>query len=83
MRNQAVSDWQALHHRQECQDCQFNSNGLCGDRGWVFQLTSVKLDGVVVCYRAKILARSSLKDTEVGGGYTVAQDTLAKGEQLI
>ncbi|KAL1924803.1 uncharacterized protein VTP21DRAFT_4457 [Calcarisporiella thermophila] len=44
---------------------------------------NVKLEGCIVCHNAKILERAQLKDCEVGGGYIVKAETLAKNEKLV
>ncbi|CAG8514590.1 18630_t:CDS:10 [Acaulospora morrowiae] len=44
---------------------------------------NVKIDGCVICCGAKIMERAQLKDCEVGGGYVVASESIAKNEKLV
>ncbi|KAG0229722.1 translation initiation factor eIF-2B subunit gamma [Mortierella sp. GBAus27b] len=44
---------------------------------------NVKIDGCIICAGSKICEKSTLKDCEVGGGFQVVKDTVAKNEQLV
>ncbi|KAF9197712.1 hypothetical protein BGZ49_001735 [Haplosporangium sp. Z 27] len=44
---------------------------------------NVKIDGCIICSGSKVCEKSTLKDCEVGGGFRVEKETIARNEQLV
>ncbi|KAF9113563.1 hypothetical protein BGX27_001270 [Mortierella sp. AM989] len=44
---------------------------------------NVKIEGCIICSGSKVCEKSALKDCEVGGGFRVERETVARNEQLV
>ncbi|KAF9173845.1 hypothetical protein BGX21_003267 [Mortierella sp. AD011] len=44
---------------------------------------NVKIEGCIICSGSKVCEKSALKDCEVGGGFRVEKETVARNEQLV